>query len=197
MTRWSAGLITGIIGAVVLLALSFARIPIVSLFLPIIAGAVAGVLVARNPAYAKKAGNGALAGLIGGGIFFIASLIFGVIAANSDIGRSAISMAEATATAQASSRGGNGSSVDIAPFINAFFVVGFCIAGLLYAGLSTAAGAIAGAVAGRNTAPPVQMAPQDRLWTPPTAPPPPPGYPPAGYPPPSPPPGQPPSPSGQ
>jgi len=194
MTRWSAGLITGVIGAALLLVLSFVKVPYISLLLPIIAGAVAGVLVARNPAYAKKAGNGALAGLIGGAIFFVGSLIFGVIAANSDIGRSAVSVAEATATARAGTGGGGGSSVDIAPFVNAFLIVGFCIAGLLYTGLSTAAGAIAGAIAGRNSTPPAQAMPPDRMWTPPTAQPP--GYPPASYPPP-PPPNQPPTYPGQ
>ena len=186
MTRWSAGLITGIIGAVLLVGLDFAKVPFVPLLIPIAAGAVAGVLVARNPAYANKAGNGALAGLIGGGVFLVGSLIFGIYAANSDIARQAVSVVEATATANAGTSSGGGSNVPYQQIVEIGIVVGTCFAGLLYMGLSVGAGAIAGAVSGRNTTPPVQMAPQDRMWTPPP-----------GYPPPPPPQGQPPYPSGQ
>ncbi len=194
MTRWSAGLITGIGGAILLVALTFVNIPFIALPVPIVAGAVAGVLVARNPTYAgKTAGNGALAGLIGGAVLFVASLITGIILINTDAGRSVISMIEATATAQATARGSGGSSVSIGAFAGGFIVVGTCFAGLVYMGLSVAAGAIAGAVGGRNSAPPAPAAPQDRLWVPPTPPSPPPGY---GYPPP-PPQGQPPSTPGQ
>lgn len=185
MNRLSAGLITGAIGAALLVALSFVQIQFIGLLIPILVGIGAGVLVARNPKFAGKTGHaGALAGLLAGALLLAGSLVAGVILINTPNGTfdQVIQKAAPTLTAAAGNNGGGSPGADVTSVIKGVFIFGFCIAGALYLGISTGIGAAAGAIAGNKNQPPPAQA-----WTYPTPQqpgmPPQPGYPPqAGYP---------------
>lgn len=200
MSRLSAGLITGIIGAALIVALSFVNIPFIGILIPILVGIGAGLLVARNPTFAGKAGKaGALAGLIAGAVLLVGSLIAGFVVLNFHGGAldQALQQAAPTLTAAAGNNGGSGSGthVDVTSVIKGALIFGFCVAGALYLGISTGLGAATGAIAGNKNQPPPQQA-----WTYPApqqpgVPPQQPGYPPQqpgygaqqpGYPPPPP-----------
>jgi hypothetical protein len=175
MNRLSAGFISGISGAVLLIGLSFLQVPFVSFLVVLGVGVVAGILVARNPTFAGKTGGaGALAGLVAGAVLFVAAIISTVIAVNSPAGQSAINQAVETAQATIAAGGGSTTPVDVKSIAQVASVVGGCVAGLLYLGISTGLGAAAGAIAGRNNR--AAQIPMDANY--PTF-----GAPPAGYPP--------------
>jgi hypothetical protein len=188
MSRLSAGLISGIVGAVILIGLSFVQVPFVGLLVVLAVGVVAGILVARNPKFAGKTGGaGALAGLTAGGVLFVGSILASVIALNSPEVQSTINQAVETAQATINAGGSSTTSVDVKSIAQVAVVFGGCIGGLLYLGLSTGLGAAAGAIAGRNTqAPTIPMdSNYPTFGAPPAGYPQQPGYPPQqGYPPP-------------
>jgi hypothetical protein len=192
MNRLSAGAITGLVGAVLLILLAFVQVPFVAILVPILVGIGAGVLVARNPQFAGKTGGaGALAGLFAGAFLFVASLVTGVILlnTNNDTINQTINSISATVTAQAAQNGTSSSNApDLTTLVRGAIFVGLCIAGLLYLGLSTGLGAAAGAIAGRNNqaaaVPPslYGVPPQGGYGAPPAGYPPQPGYPPPAQP---------------
>jgi hypothetical protein len=191
MTRLNAGLISGAVGAVVAIGLSFLRIPVVGLLIPILVGIGAGVLVANNPKYAGKSGHaGALTGLLAGALLFVAAIIGSIISLNSPETQSTLNQAlqtpEAAATATATAGGTSSSKVDFKTIAEGSLVFISCIGGLLSLGVATGIGAAAGAIAGRsNAAPPVNPYGQFGA-VPPYGVPQQPGYPPqpqTGYPP--------------
>jgi hypothetical protein len=84
MTRLTAGLLTGIIGALVIILISFVSIfNLCTSILAIFVGLAAGLLVGRNPSFARRAGGaGALAGLIAGLVLLVGQFIGGIILFN-------------------------------------------------------------------------------------------------------------------
>jgi hypothetical protein len=179
MTRIAAGFIGGLIGIVLIILVRLSSLPVpgLSFIAPLAGGIVVGILVARNEKFGgKTAGAGALAGLIAGALMFIASIVDGVLYVNSPVGQSIVSDVAATVTASPNGGGGvNGTTL-----ASVTLVTGFCIAGLLYFGITTGIGAIAGAIAGRGTVAP-QVNPYGQFGTAPPY-----GAPPQGYPPPPP-----------
>ncbi|MBA3823787.1 MAG: hypothetical protein H0X24_07775 [Ktedonobacterales bacterium] len=153
MNRLSAGLITGAIGAVLLIILNFVQIPIVPYLVVLGVGIGAGFLVARNPKFASKTGGaGALAGLVAGTVLFLASVIGTVIFVNTPAGQSVITQVYGTVQAAQPTPGTGTSTSPVISrdAIQTFSYLGGCIAGLIYLGISTGLGAATGAIAGRG-----------------------------------------------
>lgn len=154
MTRFAAGLLTGLAGAVLFVILTLVSVPYVPLLVPLVAGSVAG-------------GAGALAGLLAGAALLVASIVVGIVMVNSGSAQHAISVVEATATTRASTGATSGSKIPLAQVVRIGLVVGSCFIGGISLGLSVAAGAIAGAFSGRHTVVPGSASDGGSLWTPP------------------------------
>jgi len=151
MSRFSAGLLAGGIGALIMILMGFAGqfwiilSLFVGLLLSLVVGLAAGFFVSKNPTFASRtAGSGALAGLIAGAFLLIGQIIGGIIAANQPDAQAALQGLQTT-SAGSSLTPSQLSAVGIFTF--AFFG---CIFGLLSMGTSTGLGAAGGAIGGRN-----------------------------------------------
>ncbi len=208
MNRLQGGFIAGGAGLVLLIVSAYVgALQFFGPLLAIIVGIGAGILVAGNPTFRGKAGGaGAIAGLLAGGLLFVAQIAAGQLWVNrADVQSTLVQVQQTvgpqlTATAQA-----NGTTTSVGqPSITqaagpGIGILSGCL-GLIGLGLSTGAGAATGAIAGRkNRDADVPMdANYPTFATPPQANTPPTGYPPpqspygaqqqgTGYPPPEPP----------
>jgi hypothetical protein len=163
-SRFGAGALIGLVGALLMIFLGVAGVAIyIGILISIVAGVVAAFLVSRGSKFATRTvGAGTLAGLFAGIFLFIGQVIAGGAYINglpaSDPLKSTVQQtiqAQATATVTA-----GGSYPDVNQLVTtgsilAGALLGFGV-GLLDVGLSVGAGAITGAITRRpNQLPPM------------------------------------------